>query len=231
MADYFTTAAFVIEVDGHEAELLDEVIEIAEQLTEGFDTPAEANAVYAAASPHFRTLFPRSDAGDPFAGLLALFEDPSFPSPDALIWHVPAAGKPGRHNVHVEGENVSVFSVARLLQKVCPSGLPFRFGWAHTSLPMRVGAFGGGYLEVREDRIVRFWSPGDDPDAVRLVVALKDDRCGLLFWNKDSGFGMLKEASVFSPSEADSFRLPPTQGHKPGWLELPPTRDVIPAAA
>lgn len=231
MADYFTTAAFVLEVDGHEAELLDEVIEIAEQLAEGFATPAEANAVYTAASPRFQALFPWNDPDHPFAGLLTLFEDPSFPSPDSLIWHVPATGKPGKHNVHVEGENVSVFSVARLLQKVCPSGLPFRFGWAHTSLPMRVDAFGGGYLEVREDRIVRVWSPGDDPDAARLVIALKDDQCGLLFWNKDTGFGSLKEASVFSQTEADSFRLPPAQGHKPGWLELPPTRDLIPAAA
>ncbi|HEX8058388.1 MAG TPA: hypothetical protein VF481_17110 [Novosphingobium sp.] len=231
MADHFTTAAFVLEVDAHEAELLDEVIEIAEQLAEGFDPPTEAQALYAGASSQFHALFPIVDADKPFAGLLALFEDPSFPSPDSLVWHVPVVGNPGKRNVHVEGENVAVFSVARLLQKVCVSALPFRFGWAHTSLPMRVDAFGGGYLEVGKDRIVHLWSPGDNPDAARLVIALKDEQCGLLFWNKESGFGSLKEASVFTQDEADSYRLPSAHGARPGWLELPPTRDVVPAAA
>lgn len=231
MADYFTATAFTIHVDADEAELLDEVIEIAEQLAEGFASSAEAIAVYAAASSRFRALFPQTGAESPFAELLALFEDASFPSLDTLVWHVPVAGEPGKHTVHVEGENVSIFSVARILQKVCTSGLPFRFGWAHTALPMRVDAFGGGYLEVREDRIFRLWSPGDDPEAARLVIAVKDETCGLLFWNRDTGFGPLNDASVFSQAEADAYRLPSTRGDKPGWLELPKTREVIAATA
>jgi len=230
MADYFTTAAFTLVVDAEEAKLLDEVIEIAEQLGEVFSS-AEANALYAGASERFQAHFPKSDPDRPFAALLAIFEDPTFPSLDTLIWHVPVEGQPGKHTVHVEGENVNVFAVARLLQKVCPSGLPFRFGWAHTALPMRVDAYGGGYLEVSAERIVRLWSPGDNPDASRLVIALRDSACGLLFWNNDTGFGSLKEASVFSQGEADAYRLPWTTGDKPGWLELPGTREILSTTA
>ena len=227
MANYFTQTSFAVSVDAGEAAILTEIDEVIAEIQEGFDTPDDAMKAWEATSDRFRQLFPASDPELPFADLTALFDDDTHPSHGAEFSFAPDPENKGRETLYVLGHEIDPVALARLLRKVLPSALPFRFGWAETSSRMRLDEFGGGFIEVTAERLVPLVGLHQELDRQHLVVVVKDRDCGLLFWNNETGFGPLKMATVFTQREADEFRLPHVAGGPPGWLELPPLRALL----
>lgn len=231
MADYYTQTSFGVHADSGEAEILAEVDSVIDALQDGFENAEEAMEAWKACSERFRDLFPAADPAEPFASFTALFEDETYPSHGADITCRPDPEREGGSIVTVSGDQVDPYTLARLIQKVLPSALPFRFGWAETCSRLRLDDFGGGFLEVTADRLIPLHGLGQDIDRQVLVVVMRDKECGLLFWNNETGFGALKTASVFSQREAEQFRLPMVAGSTPGWLELPLLRSILGDAA
>jgi len=231
MADYYTQTSFAVHVDAREADILPEIDEVIDLIRDGFETTGEAIAAWQACSERFRALFPADDTEAPFARFTALFNDETYPCHGAEFITEPDPGRGDGIILYVSGDGVDPFALARLLQKTLPSALPFRFGWAETCSRMRVDDFGGGFIEVTAERLIPLIGLGQDIDRQHLVVVVRDDACGLLFWSNESGFGPLKSATVSTQREADTFRLPSFEDAKPGWLELPPVAAWLGEAA
>jgi hypothetical protein len=221
MSDYYTQTCFVIHVSEDEAALIDEIDPLLRALSDGFETAAEAEAAYAATSAQFQAVFPKGADGDPFFALTSLFDDPIWPSVGCDLETQPIPDRPGHFQLWVSGDDVRPFDLASLLQRTCPSALPFRFGWAYTCSRHRIDAFGGGYMEVGSDRIIRLIDPDDPIHRPRMVLAARDPENGLTFWNDATGFGALSAATVSSKAEAEIATLP-ADVDRPEWLELPP---------
>lgn len=222
MADHFTQISFAVHVDAAEAAILPEIDEVLAALRDSFPSAAEAMAAWRATSERFRRLFPADDPENPFASFTALFDDETCPSHGAELSCSADPAREGGAIMMASGDQVDPFALARLLRIVVPSALPFRFGWAETCSRMRVDAFGGGFMEVTAERLIPLHGLGQDHNRQRLVVVTRDRECGLLFWNNETGFGLLRTATVFTQREAEKFRLPRVEGGPPGWLELPP---------
>ena len=220
MADYYTQTSFAINVSEDEAALINEIDPLLRALADGFETAAEAEAAYAATSAQFQAAFPKGADGDPFFELTSLFDDPTWPTIGCDLEARPDSERPGHFQLWVNGDDVRPFDLAALLQRVCPSALPFRFGWAYTCSRHRIDAFGGGYMEVGAHGIIRLIDPDEPVQMKRLVLAARDAGDGLTFCNKDPGFGALVSATVFSESEAQKAILP-VGADSPEWLELP----------
>ena len=56
--------------------------------------------------------------------------------------------------------------------------------------------------------------------APKLVIAMRDDEAGLLFWNDKTGFGTLESADVYTEGQAEGTDLP-IADDQPKWLALP----------
>jgi hypothetical protein len=220
MSDYYTQTCFVIHVSEDEAALINEIDPLLRALSDGFETAVEAEAAYAATSARFQAVFPKGADGDPFFALTSLFDDPIWPSVGCDLETQPIPDRPGHFQLCVTGDDVQPYDLAALVQRVCPSALPFRFGWAHTCSRHRVDAFGGGYMEVGADRILRLVDPHGTIDPRRLVLTARDAEHGLLFWNNATGFGPLIGATIFSEVEAAKASLP-VGVDRAEWLELP----------
>jgi len=171
MADYYTQTSFAIEVSAAEAALIQEIDPLLRAIADGFETAAQAEAVYEATSLQFQAAFPKGADGDPFFELTRLFDDPTWPAVgcDLEVQAIPE--RPGHYQLWVHGDDARPFDLAALLQSVCPSALPFRFGWAYTCSRHRLDAFGGGYMEVAAGGITRLIDPDDPLEDQRFVVA------------------------------------------------------------
>ena len=220
MADYYTQTSFAIHVSEDEAALINEIDPLLRALADGFETAAEAEAAYAATSAQFQAAFPKGADGDPFFELTSLFDDPTWPTIGCDMETRSDSERPGYLQLWVNGDDVRPFDLAALLQRVCPSALPFRFGWAYTCSRHRIDAFGGGYMEVGTNGIIRLIDPDDPVQMKRLVLAARDAEDGLTFWNNDTGFGALVSATVFGEAEAQKAILP-VGADRSEWLELP----------
>jgi hypothetical protein len=227
MADYYTQTSFAVHVDAREAEILPEIDKVIDAIQTGFDAPEDEMTAWQDCSERFRQMFPADDPAKAFARFTALFNDETYPSHGADIEISPDPEHVGGTVLYASGDGVDPFALAALIQKVLPSALPFRFGWAETCSRMRIDAFGGGFIEVQAERIVPLLGLGQEIDASSLVIVIKDPDCGLLFWNNEAGLGPLREAKVFTRREADQYRLPCVTGAEPGWLELPPLAAML----
>jgi hypothetical protein len=197
MVDYYTSACFGIAVTPAEAALLEEASRVCDVLCHDLTSPEEEQAFYAECSEPFRARFPITAPDAPFAGFRAMFDDPTYPRCPAN-WITLAANEEGRVPVSITGDDVEPYSLASLLRNLCTSALPLCFGWANTASRACHDAYSGGYYEVRADGIFRVLDDCEDIDAGHLVIAMFDPEEGLLFWNKDDGFGSLEQASVFA---------------------------------
>ena len=111
----------------------------------------------------------------------------------------------------------------------CPSALPTGFCYAYGCSKLRPDEFGGGFVLVTEDDIVfRGTQEGlasaldqlDSEDARSLVLTKRDPDHGLSFWNEDSGFGRLADATVYTPRQAE--RAPTViADDEPEWTTMP----------
>ena len=120
------------------------------------------------------------------------------------------------------------------------SSLPRCFQYACACCRLRHVEFGGGAFVVTQAGI-RYHSTSDilragldDTPAEEgrsgFVLATRDPEHGLSFWNNETGFGRLAEATVFSEAEAAAFDKPIAHD-EPEWLACPAGSPVPPSAA
>lgn len=213
MADYHTHVCFRIPVTAAEVALIGEVQQVSADLCDG-------DVDFAGLSPALLAAFPHEEGEDPVSGLLALFPDKSYPWIDGDFVVSPDPDKPGQFFLTYGSSEADPDLIARIIQRACPSALPFRFGWAGTCTRSRPDAFTGGWLEVRADKIVALTGPNDQSPVPHYVLAGRDVGEGLLFWSNVDGWGCLATATVFTKDEADATRL---WAHEESfWIELPP---------
>ncbi|MBO9579507.1 MAG: hypothetical protein J7498_01285 [Sphingobium sp.] len=156
MANTYVRTAFKIPVTTEEAELLEECFEVAAEIDccirgEELD---EARAYYDERSAGFRAAFPiHPDESDPFAAFLDLWDDPDFPQFDADLSIGAADDSPGAVAL-ISGHQIDVRAVANLIQKACPSALPFGFQWAYYCDRLAPNEHGGGYFVITGTDII-----------------------------------------------------------------------------
>ena len=213
MADYHTHVCFRIPVTAAEVALIGEVQQVSADLCDG-------DVDYAGLSPAFLAAFPHEEGEDPVSGLLALFPDKDYPWIDGDFVTTPDPDKPGQFLLTYGSSEADPDLIARIIQRTCPSALPFRFGWAGTCTRSRPDAFTGGWLEVRADKIVALTGPDDYGTPLQHVVAIRDPEEGLLFWNDEIGWGPLSLAKIFIANDPanEGIRL---IHEETVWLELP----------
>ena len=149
MADTFLSASFVIRCSNAEMALLEEAFLACANLDAEFD-PDDP-------SPEFLAAFPPTDGGDHWSGLLALFDDPLFPSLGAELSGRNSLEDPAHCTALISGStDFQPWSVAQIIQRCCRATLalePLGFEWAVTCSRPRPGEFGGGYCVVFADRV------------------------------------------------------------------------------
>lgn len=132
--------------------------------------------------------------------------------------------------VSFTGDQFGVEQVAHLLFACAKSALPLGFQYAYTCDRLRHDEFGGGAVVITQAGI-RYHSTSDilragldDTPAEEgrsgFVLATRDPEHGLSFWNNETGFGRLAEATVFSEAEAAAFDKPIAHD-EPEWLACP----------
>ena len=227
MANSYTKAAFVLIVTAVEADLLEKAASAADLCNDRGPEDEERQAAFADLGPAFAAAFP-PDAGDPFAGFLALFDDPDYPSFGCDI-HAGDTDAAGRVSVYFGGDQFDPGATAELIRRACPSALPCGFEYALDCDRLRAGEFGGGYVVITADRVAyrgssrgldRALERARDEGADGFVLATRHREHGLSFWNHETGFGRLRDATVFSEAEAAQFDIP-IADDEPEWLAMP----------
>lgn len=219
MSNCYTHSCFVLTVTLAEADLLREAIALAEFLE--WEPDAEAIAEHwRGLSEPFRTLFaPVND--DVLSGFLSIFPDADYPTLGtsfSLDEH-----DDGTVRVFAEADQFEPEPVAELLRRAVTRSLPVAVTWSYDSDRHRPDAFGGGgflidamgihWIETGKVRDGAYFAP-------RLVIAMRDDEEGLLFWNSADGFGSLEAADIYTEEQASKTDLP-IANEQPEWLELP----------
>ena len=229
MANSYVQAAFAVTMTLADAELIgkaEDALDILELHERGCDDPALA-AAFAALGDTFAAVFPPRD-GRPFAGFLALFEDPDYPYLNADI-SIGEADENGLVTVFFSGDQINVDNVAELIFRCAKSALPCGFQYAWTCDKLRIDEFGGAAVAITEQGVEyystshildRALSNARDEAASSFVLATRDPAHGLSFWNTDDGFGSLACATVFSEAEAAVFDKP-IASDELEWLTLP----------
>lgn len=230
MADHFIKASFTITVTEAEAEVLRRIEDAIAIVQDKHLDTTEREAQFRTLGLAFAECFLPSDA-DIFAGFLAMFPDPDYPRLgfSLSIDAIDPPGDSGLRKFWIHGDQIDIEAVANLIQTVARSALPFGFEYAIDCSRMRLGEFGGGFVAIRADDI-EFGNSAQGleraltrlPDDARhgLVIAIRDEEEGLLFWNTDTGFGSLETATVYSEAEALRCDLP-IANDQPEWLAMP----------
>ncbi|MBT2245827.1 hypothetical protein JQK15_20140 [Sphingobium sp. BHU LFT2] len=145
MADHHVQGSFAFTCTASESALLEEAWQHAADLLGDF-TPGEPSAEFLAA-------FMPTDLGNPFNGLLGLFDDPAFPDFGAEI--------------EIEGGVDCVVSIygttdfqpgpiAELIRHCCLESLkaqPLGFDWSYSCSRPRRDSFGGGWCAIFADHV------------------------------------------------------------------------------
>ena len=149
MADTFISASFVIRCTNAEMALLEEAFLACANLDAEFE-PDDP-------SPEFLLCFPPTEKGDHWSGLLALFEDPLFPSLGAELSGRNSLEDPAHCAALISGTtDFPPCSVAQIIQRCCQATLslePLGFEWAVTCSRPRPGEFGGGFCAIFADQL------------------------------------------------------------------------------
>ena len=223
MADHYTKTSFVLEADPRDVVFLREVTDLDLSLVPDIEWREQ----FENRSARFKNAFPGSDA-DPFEAYSSLFSDPAYPIPG---FEISCAGMTddGRQRIVVSGDQIDPETLANIVQATCPSALPTGFCYAYGCSKLRPDEFGGGFVLITDDAVVfRGTQEGlhsalkqlEDEDARSLVLATRDPKHGLSFWNKETGFGRLADATVFTPSEAEKA-APVIAADEPEWTTMP----------
>lgn len=234
MANHYLTAAFTLRMRAVDAEMIPLAEEASAILSNAFEDD-DLKAAYAALGDRFAALFPAEGASS-FGSFLKLFDDPEFPTFDCDIT-IGAPDEDGWCEVYFCGQQFGVQAVAQLIFTACKSALPCAFSWAFTCDRLRPGEFGGGCVVMTEagiefhstngiiDRAIAHVAFGEAEGLHGFVLARREARGGLGFWNIDSGFGLLAGATVFNEDQAAAYTHPEA-GDETEWLALPPPLSV-----
>ncbi|WP_066769659.1 hypothetical protein [Croceicoccus mobilis] len=107
--------------------------------------------------------------------------------------------------------------------------MPTGFAYAFTCSKLRPDELGGGYVIVTQDDVLfrstshmldRELQHAVSEDDRPLVLTTRDAEDGLLFWNNETGFGRLADATVFTPREAANAPAV-IAADEPEWLTAP----------
>ena len=222
MADHYTKTSFVLEADPRDVAFLREVTDLDLSLVPDIEWREQ----FENRSARFKNAFPGSDA-DPFEAYRSLFSDPGYPIPGFEISgrndrrraathcrqrRPDRPGNSGQHRAgHVPERPTDGVLLCLRIQQARPD------------------EFGGGFVLITDDAVVfRGTQEGlhsalkqlEDEDARSLVLATRDPEHGLSFWNKETGFGRLADATVFTPSEAEKAD-PVIAADEPEWTTMP----------
>ena len=223
MADHYTKTAFALEITVADADFLTEITDLHLSTIPG----KEMRKQFENTSARFKNAFPGSDE-DPFEAYRTLFSDPDHPHPEFDVSRCGSVDKK-IERVLISGDQIDPETLANIIQVACPSALPTGFCYNYGCDRLRIDEFGGGFVVVTDDEIIfRGTQEGlssalaqiDNEDARALVLTKRDPDHGLSFWNRDTGFGRLAEATVFTPREAE---LAPTviADDEPEWMTMP----------
>ena len=229
MSNSYTKAAFAVRMTVSDAT----VIDAAQRAVDILDTNSdddELKAAYADLGPAFAAVFPPTGDND-FGSFLDIFDDSAFPYLDCEI-EIGDGDDYGMCEVIFSGDQFGVGQVAQLLFLAAKSALPCGFEYAMDCDRLRLGEFGGGCVAITDAGVTFFgtsrmldWmlerASGTADDGVNgFVLSIRDAGHGLSFWNNDTGFGRLADATLFSDTEASAFDKP-IAGDKPKWLAMP----------
>ncbi|UVO53726.1 hypothetical protein [Sphingomonas sp. SUN039] len=151
MSNSYVATAFVVTTTKAEAHLARLCFTASELLGDGNETSAHASAILH--DPLFAVTYPPlpTHADDPWSGFKTVFEDEDYFGLGCTIEVEPREN--GSVDLWIAGHQIQVETVARVLQRSCPSALPLAFEWACYSDRLRRDAFGGGYAIVAADHI------------------------------------------------------------------------------
>lgn len=150
MADYYVQGSFTFTCTAAESALIEEAWQHAADLG---DKALGDKAAPGEPSAEFLAAFPPTDLGNPFNGLLEIFDDPNFPTFGA--------------DIEIRGADaclVSIFgdtdfqpdAIAALVQRCCRQTLseaPIGFEWSYSCSRPRGDGIGGGWCAIFPDRI------------------------------------------------------------------------------
>jgi len=219
MSNCYTNACFVLTVTAAEADLMREAIALADIL----DSNPEADDIaeyWRGLSGTFRTLFAPVDE-NPISGFLAIFPDADYPTFGTSFSF--DEENDGRVRVFATAEQFEPDAVAELLHRAITHSLSVRVTWSFDSDRHHPDAFGGGGFMI--DAAGIHWigtSMVHDKHrfSPKLVIAMRDEEEGLLFWNDRDGFGSLESADVYTKEQALNTDLS-IADDQPEWLALP----------
>jgi hypothetical protein len=219
MSNCYTHSCFVLTVTAAEAALLREAIAFAHFL-DGNPESDDIAEHWSALSDSFRSIFPPSGE-EVVSGFLAVFPDCDFPTfaTDFAF----EEQEDGTSRVFATADQFEPDAVAALLHRIITRSLPVMVTWSYDSDRHLPDAFGGGGFMI-DAAGVHWTSTSVVHDtqffAPKLVIAMRDDEEGLLFWNAETGFGSLETAEVYTEQEALKTDLP-IADDQPEWLALP----------
>lgn len=225
MSNSHVSAAFVITVTKPEAKNAQLAFAGAAMLEDrdGFDDAAIADEL----GSDFLTLFPPAPNDAALKGFIGIFEDADYFGLGCTIEAV--AQDSESVDLWIAGHQIQVETVTRILQRCCPSALPFAFEWACYSDKLRGDEFGGGHAIITQNRIELVTTT----DLMRRAIAREADEGAdgfvlelatirqLSYLNEAGTFGRLYEARVFDEREAAAFDLGPHRGQDVAWRAMP----------
>ncbi len=219
MSDHYVQTCFAFDVTANEARMLLQAAQAAEELSSNFDVPS-LTRFWCQLPEDFRAIFPPTDE-DPWSGFTAIFPDPEYPTFGAKFEIVNEEQTPQR--MMVSGDQFDPDATAELIAVIVKDTLPVIATWSSSCSKLRLDDFHGGAFRV-DSRGITFVSSHDIYDNRRfepkLVLTTYNEEPGPLFWNKDTGFGPLKDATFYTQSEADALGTV-IANDEPEWLELP----------
>ena len=229
MSNSYVKAAFAVRMSVSDAALI-AAAECATAILDSDATEDQLKAAYAELGPGFAKAFPPGK-DNPFDGFLKIFDDPDFPYLDCDI-EIGEQDADGMCEVIFTGEQFGVAQVAELLFRAARSALPCGFAYAFDCDKLRLGEFGGGCAAISEDGIT-YHTTGRHIEQLLeqaatplhdgksgFVLATRDDEHGLSFWNNETGFGRLADATLFSSAEARTSDKP-VANDQPEWRAMP----------
>lgn len=175
---------------------------------------------WAQVAASFRALFPPID-DNPVSGFLAIFNDPDFPTFGTQF--VFGDHNPASISVVGQADQFEPEAVAALFQRILTRSRPLIVTWGYDSDRYQPDAFGGGGFRIDADGThwIETSHLNDNARfAPKLVLAMRDDEEGLLFWNNTDGFGSLETADVFTEEQAGQMDIPIAHD-QPKWIALP----------
>lgn len=223
MADYYLETSFKLGVTRDEAEIFKEVINVLTEM-DGTCVLEIEEPLYAKCSDAFKEIFPKGD-NMPFDNLRAIDD---YNEHINISFDVDYEDSNDGALIYISGNQVEIQIIANIIWHICKSALPFGFTYSYSCSSPRIGEFGGGYCVI-DDNGADFFSTRElmvDGIAgvhcantpLYVLSAFNFDEA--FFWNEETGFTSLSEATIFTEREAKQFDKS-IFNYETKWMTLP----------